>query len=178
MDSLVVAGVYDILDDGGEGGRYPVGWPRVGRDFKPGELDMSSYDTLEFWIRIDSDRDEVADDNTRIGLVVSSHGKTKALYEKTVDLGGEQRVWIPVRFSVKQMMGAAEAATEPWKSISRIQLYISEHDYRHGTRMVFDVGEVSLLRLTKTFPFGPYSTQCAATVMIFFASTAIDGCVQ
>ena len=29
-----------------------------------------------------------------------------------------------------------------------MQLYVSEHDYAHGTRLVFDVGEVSLLRLT------------------------------
>jgi hypothetical protein len=137
----------DHQHDGGEGGNYPVGWPRMGRDFKPGELDMSSYDTLEFWIRIDSTRDEVADDHTPVGLVISSHGKKKALYEGTVDLGGEQRVWVPLRFPVKQMIAAAEAGTEPWKSISRVQLYVSEHDYRHGTRLVFDVGEVSLLRL-------------------------------
>jgi hypothetical protein len=45
------------------------------------------------------------------------------------------------------MMAAAEAGTEPWKSISRVQIYISEHDYAHRTRLVFDVGEVSLLRL-------------------------------
>jgi hypothetical protein len=82
-----------------------------------------------------------------VGLVISSHGKKKALYEKTVDLGGEQRVWVPVRFPVKQMMAAAEAGTEPWKSISRVQIYISEHDYTHRTRLVFEVGEVSLLRL-------------------------------
>ena len=118
------------------------------RDFKPDELDMSHYDTLEFWIRIDSNRNEVGDDHTPIGLVISSHRKSKALYEKTVNLGGEQRVWIPLRFPVKQMMAAAEAGTEPWKSVSRVQLYISEHDYRHGTRLVFDLGEVSLLRLS------------------------------
>jgi len=108
---------------------------------------MSAYDTLEFWIRIVSSRDEVADDHTPVGLVISSHGKKKALYEKTVELGGEQRVWVPVRFPVKQIMAAAEAGTEPWKSISRVQIYISEHDYAHRTRLVFDVGEVSLLRL-------------------------------
>ena len=85
----------DHQHDGGEGGNYPVGWPRVGRDFKPDELDMSHYDTLEFWIRIDSSRNEVGDDHTPIGLVISSHRKSKALYEKTVNLGGEQRVWIP-----------------------------------------------------------------------------------
>ena len=140
--------VVDHEHDGGEGGNYPIGWPRVAREFKPGELDTSAYDTLEFWIRIDSDRDEVADDHTPVGLVISAHGIKKALYEKTVDLGDEQRVWLPLRFSVKQMMAAADAGTEPWKSISRVQLYISEQDYRHGTRLVFDVGEVSLLRLT------------------------------
>ena len=140
--------VIDHLHDGGEGGNYPVGWPRVARDFKPGELDLSRCDTLEFWLRIDSDRDEVAGNHTRVGLVISSHARKKALYEKTVDLGGEQRVWIPLRFAVKQMLAAAEAGAEPWKSISRVQLYVSESDYRHGTRLVFDVGEVSLLRLT------------------------------
>ena len=138
----------DHQNDGGEGGKYPVGWPRLAREFKPGELDLSRYDTLEFWIRIDSSRDEVADDHTPIGLVISSHGKKTSLYSKTIDLGGEQRVWIPLRFSVKQMMAAADAGSEPWKSVSRVQLYVSEHDYAHGTRLAFDIGEVSLLRLT------------------------------
>ena len=138
----------DHKNDGGEGGKYPVGWPRVGRDFKPGELDMSRYDTLTFWIRVDSNRDEVVDDHTPVGLVISSHGSKKSLYSKTMDLGGEQRVWIPLRFPVKQMMAAADAGTEPWKSVSRVQLHVSEHDYAHGTRLVFDVGEASLLRLT------------------------------
>jgi len=138
----------DHKNDGGEGGKYPVGWPRLAREFKPGELDMSRYDTLAFWVRIDSSRDEVADDRTPVGLVISSHGKKGSLYATTVDLGGEQRVWVPVRFSVKQMMAAADAGAEPWKSVSRVQLYVSEHDYAHGTRLVFDVGEASLLRLT------------------------------
>ncbi|MBE3132736.1 MAG: hypothetical protein IMZ55_04630, partial [Acidobacteria bacterium] len=138
----------DHTSDGGEGGKYPVGWPRLAREFKPGELDMSRYDTLAFWIRIDSTRDEVADDRTPVGLVISSHGKKGSLYATTVDLGGAQRVWVPVRFSVKQMMAAADAGAEPWKSVSRVQLYVSEHDYADGTRLVFDVGEASLLRLT------------------------------
>ncbi len=138
----------DHKNDGGEGGKYPVGWPRLAREFKPGELDMSRYDTLVFWVRIDSSRDEVADDRTPVGLVISSHGKKGSLYATTVDLGGEQRVWVPLRFSVKQMMAAADAGAEPWKSVSRVQLYVSEHDYAHGTRLAFDVGEVSLLRLS------------------------------
>ncbi len=93
---------------------------------------MSRYDTLELWIRIDSDRDEVTDDHTPIGLVISAHGTKKSLYSTRVDLGGQQRVWVPVRFPVKPMMAAADAGAEPWKSISRVQLYLSEHDYRMG----------------------------------------------
>ena len=139
----------DHEHDGGEGGNYPVGWPRLGRDFKPGEIDMSSYDVLEFWIRVDSNRDEVADDHTPVGLSISGHGKKKALYQKTVDLGGDERVWIPIRFPVKQMISGTEAEAEMWRSISRIQIHTSEHDYKHRTRLTFDIGEVSLLRLTK-----------------------------
>jgi len=45
-------------------------WPRVARDFKSGELDLSPYDTLQFWIRIDSSQDEVADGHTPVGLIV------------------------------------------------------------------------------------------------------------
>jgi hypothetical protein len=138
----------DHKNDGGEGGKYPVGWPRLAREFKPAELDASRYDTLEFWIRIDSNRDEVADDHTPIGLVISSHNKKTALYSTTRDLGGEQRAWIPVRFPVKPMIEASDAGEEPWKSISRVQLYLSEHDYAHRTRLVLEVGEVSLLRVT------------------------------
>jgi hypothetical protein len=81
-------------------------------------------------------------------LAVSAHGTKKARYSTRVDLGGQQRVWVPVRFSVKQIVAAGDAGAEPWKSISRVQLHLSEHDYRHGTRLVFDVGEVSLVRLT------------------------------
>ncbi len=136
----------DHLKDGGEGGRYPVGWPRIAREFRPGELDLSGYDTLECWIRVDSNRDEVADDHTPIGLVVSSHEKKTALWETTTDLGDRQRSWIPLRFPVKQMMAKAAAGPQAWKSVSRVQFYVSEHNYAHGTKLVFDLGEVSLLR--------------------------------
>lgn len=137
----------DHQKDGGEGGKYPVGWPRVAREFKSGELDMSRYDTLEFRIWVDSNRDEVADDHTRIGVVIASHQTKGTIYETTVDLGDQQRVWVPLRVPVRQIIAKA-ADSQPWKSISRVQLYISEHNYAHGTRLVFGVGEVSLLRLT------------------------------
>ncbi len=40
----------DHQTDGGEGGKYPVGWPRVARTFTPGKLDLTHYDFLEFLV--------------------------------------------------------------------------------------------------------------------------------
>lgn len=132
--------------DGGEGGKYPVGWPRISRTFDPGELDMSDYDYLSFVVRVDSDRDEVADDSTPLGFTVSSHKVTQRFFETRRDLGGHQRVWIPVRFSIKDLIEAGGLGPEPWSDISRVQLFISESDFAHNTNLTFDVAEGKLLR--------------------------------
>ena len=136
----------DHETDGGEGGKYPVGWPRVARTFAQGEVDMTRYDYLEFLVRVDSDRDEVADDSTPLGLSISSHKKTRQFFETKRDLGDRQRVWIPVRFSLKEIMSAAGLGPDPWKTISRVQLFLGESDFQHGTKLSFDVAEVRLLR--------------------------------
>ncbi len=132
--------------DGGEGGQYPVGWPRVARVFDPDELDLSRYDYLEFLVRVDSDRDEVADDSTPLGLSISSHQKTRQFFGTTRDLGDRQRVWIPLQFSVQDMSAAAGLGPEPWKTISRVQLFVSESDYKNGAQLTFDIAKVRLLR--------------------------------
>ncbi len=136
----------DHETDGGEGGQYPVGWPRIARSFGPGEIDMSLYDYLEFRVRVDSDRDEVADDSTPLGLSIGSHKKTRQFFETRRDLGDRQRVWIPLRFSVKEMIDATGLGPDPWKTISRVQLYLCESDFQHGANLSIDVAEVRLLR--------------------------------
>ena len=45
------------------------------------------------------------------------------------------------------MMAAAGGGAEPWKSISLVQLFISESNFPHGTRLVFDVGEALAERM-------------------------------
>jgi hypothetical protein len=138
----------DHKSDGGESGKYPVGWPRVRRAFAVGQLNIGAYDYLEFTVRVDSDRDEVADDATPLGLAIGSHEQPRRLYEMTRDLGGRQRVWIPIRLSVKEMMATAGAGPDPWKKISHVQLFVAEHNYRDGTRLTFDIGSIKLLRFT------------------------------
>ncbi len=139
----------DWRHDGGEGGKYPIGWPRISRSFKPGELDLSRYESLLFRLRTDSSREPPAVGHTPIGLVIRSHKMNRPLYEKTVDLGGRQQAWTVLRFPVPEMMAAAGEGADPWKSISVVQLYISESNYKHGTRLVFDLGQAAAQRMTQ-----------------------------
>ena len=67
---------------GGKNGKYNVGWPRIRRSFKKEQLDISAYDFVELRLRVDSDRDEVADDITPLGVSISSH-QVRRLYEFT-----------------------------------------------------------------------------------------------
>ena len=136
----------DHETDGGEEGKYPVGWPRISRTFGQGELDMSDYDYLSFVVRVDSDRDEVADDFTLLGFVLASHKVTQRFFETRRDLGGRQRVWIPMHFSIKDLMEEVGLGPDPWSDISRVQVFISENDYAHNTNLTFDVAEAKLLR--------------------------------
>ncbi len=147
-DSTGLRWIVDVdhRHDGGEGGKYPIGWPRISRGFKPHELDMTKFDSLIVWIRVDSDGHEVSDDHTPIGLVISSHEEKKTIYETSVDIGDRQRKWVPIRFAVKEMMERGGAGKEAWESISRVQFFISESDFRDRTHLVFDIGDVSLVR--------------------------------
>ena len=134
--------------DGGEGGQYPVGWPRIARSFRAGELDLSDYDYLALLIRVDSNRDEVADDATRIGFTLRSHTIQQRLWETRVDLGDRQRQWIPLRFSLRELIDQAGLGVDPWRSASRVQLFVAESDYAHDTELRFQIKDFHLLRFT------------------------------
>ena len=136
----------DHQTDGGEGGQYPIGWPRVARSFPAGELDLSDYDYLSLWVRVDSNRDEVADDSTRLGLSISSHSEPRRLYETRIELGDRQRQWIPLRFSLREMIDTTGVGQAPWQSVSRVQLFVAESNYADGTELIFQVRDVQLLR--------------------------------
>lgn len=135
--------------DGGEGGSYPVGWPRLRRPFAKGALDLAAWDMLEFQVRVDSDRDEVADDSTILGFTMGSHGSRQRLVETQRELGDQQGVWIPLRFSIADLMAEAGVGSEPWKSVSYAQVFISESDYPDKANLTFDIGDIRLLAFTE-----------------------------
>jgi len=134
--------------DGGEGGKYPVGWPRIARSFREGELDFSDYDYLSLLIRVDSSRDEVADDSTRLGLSLRSHSTPQRLFDTQMDLGDRQRQWVPLRFALRELIDRAGAGLTPWRSVSNLQLFLAESDYAHGTDLAFEIRDIELLRFT------------------------------
>ncbi len=129
-------------DGGGEEGDYAIGWPRVHRLFAADELDLTSFDYLLFHMRIDSNRDEVADDSTPVGFTLHSN----KFYEITRDLGARQRVWLPVLFPLRTLIAEVGQGEAPWHHIEKVQFFIAEGQYADGTQLVFDVAEVSLLR--------------------------------
>jgi hypothetical protein len=135
--------------DGGEGGTYPVGWPRIRRPFAKGELDLAAWDMLEFKVRVDSDRDEVADDSTLLGFTMGSHVSGQRLMETQRELGDRQRVWIPQRFSIADLIGEAGVGSEPWKSVAYAQVFVSERDYPDKTNLTIDIGDIRLLAFTE-----------------------------
>lgn len=128
--------------DGGEGGKYPVGWSRIFRSFANNPLNMAEYDYLLFLIRVDSGRDEVSDDTTPVGITLHSN----RFFETTRDLGGRQHVWIPLLFPLRSLMSRTGRGEAPWKAIDRVQFFLSEGNYADGTRIAFDLGAVKLLR--------------------------------
>ncbi|MBT3269834.1 hypothetical protein HN371_21995 [Candidatus Poribacteria bacterium] len=132
----------DHKTDRGEGGDYPIGWPRVRRAFAEDELDMTAYDYLLYWVRVDSDRDEVADDSTPVGFTINTGG----FFEESRDLGGDQNVWTPILFPIRSMIEKTGRGDAPWRSVRRVQMYISEADYPDGAHLTFDIAEVTLLR--------------------------------
>jgi hypothetical protein len=135
--------------DGGEGGAYPVGWPRMRRQFSKGELDLAAWDILEFMVRVDSDRDEVADDSTPLGFTMGSHASEQRLIETRRELGDRQRVWIPLRFPIADLMSEAAVGAEPWKSVSYAQIFISESDFPDKTKLTIDIGGIRLFAFTE-----------------------------
>lgn len=138
----------DHNTDGGEGGQYPVGWPRIARSLREGEMDLSLYDYLSLLIRVDSNRDEVADDSTRLGVSLRSHRGPQRLWETRVDLGDRQRQWIPLRFVLHDLIDQAGVGPDPWRSVSLVQLFVSESDYAHDTELRVQIRDVQLLRFT------------------------------
>lgn len=126
-------------------GEYKLGWPRIRRDFAPGELDFTKYDYFEIELTVDSNRNEVQDDSTPLGICFSSYSLQKH-HEFEYDLGGSQRQRIQRVFPVKELVDASGHGMLPWQAMDYIQLFVSEANYSDKAKLSFDIHKVRLLR--------------------------------
>ncbi len=126
-------------------GKYNVGWPRFRRTYRDKGLDLTAHDFLEVQLQFDSDRDEVQDDVTKLGLSLSSHA-VRRLYEIQRDLGDRQREKIQLLYSISDMIRESDKGIEPWKSLAYLQFFISEANYPHDCKLQFDFESIKLLR--------------------------------
>jgi len=133
--------------EGGEGGHPADMWPRMARDFQPGQLDLTQFDLLQVRLRSTSNRPPGTAAHTPISLNIALHDVNKPLYEAHVDAGGDQRNWVTLQWSIADMMAQAGGNRERWKSVGSVMLFLSDLDFKLGTHLTMDVGEISLLRL-------------------------------
>jgi hypothetical protein len=134
-------------DGGGEKGKYPIGWPRIALNFQRGTLDLSGYDYISMRLKVDSDRDEVADDYTFLKMNASSWipGGERSIYD--VELLGivEQRKWISVNLPINNLIGNADKKF--WRNIKRMQIWLGESKYPDGANLKFYIADIKLLKL-------------------------------
>lgn len=123
--------------------KYPVGWPRVGRDLGRDKLtDWSSYDFFECWIYADTDRETLPAKPLGVGFYHSGPRQSSH-----VPLAVRKDAWTRIEIPVAQLLDPAD--------VQRIQFNISESDYRHGDRVDFYLDRPALVRyvqpVIKTF---------------------------
>ncbi len=133
-------------DGGGEAGDYPIGWPRMRSDynkFKKGGIDFTQYEYFRVFVRVESDRDEVADDSTQAYL---TYGADAASLPSSNILGAvNEREWIPVIIPLSDVIDK-NADLDPWRRITSMQFGIGESHYNDGTKITFNLDGIALLR--------------------------------
>lgn len=125
-----------------------MGWPRILRIFKKGELDLTKYDYLCFKVKVDSNRSEVEDDITPFIVNFASHVKG-VRYDSLIDFGDKPRIWLPQQLSIADMISKSGFSKREWRNLRKIQLVIAEKNYSDGTKMQFDIQDLALLKFNR-----------------------------
>lgn len=134
------------IDGSKKDGKYPIGWPMFTREFAPGKVVPGDYDFLEFNVKIDSNRDEVADDHTPVTISFIGYGDFK--YEFLHDFGDRQREWFPVRIAISDLIKRSKLDISKWmQPLKNLRLVISERKYQDGTRLQFEFDRIALIKV-------------------------------
>ncbi len=115
--------------------KYPIGWPRIGKDLRKVELtDWSAYDFFECWIYVETSRKALPGDPLGLGFYHSGPKRTSSwpLKELTKDQ------WLKVVIPISKLLDPND--------IQRVQFNISESNYKHGDRVDFYLDDMVLTR--------------------------------
>ncbi|MBU4460046.1 MAG: hypothetical protein KJ579_05720, partial [Verrucomicrobia bacterium] len=111
----------------------------------PDEVELTLYDFLTFNIKIDSNRDEVADDTTPLVVNFVSHDGVRQ--DMSVDLGDRQRTWVPVRIAIPDLIRKSAREPAAWRRLKLLQLVVAESNYRDRTRLEFEIDRIELVKV-------------------------------
>jgi len=118
---------------------YLVGWPRI-IFISKGKINLAKYDYLSFWVMIDSDRDEIADDTTPVSLqIITSSG----IYDEKVINDIDQRKWVYILLPLNSIVKSGEEKC----FLNQMQIHIGESNYRDSAKLTFYFDELSLISL-------------------------------
>jgi hypothetical protein len=135
----------DHAKDGGEGGNYPVGWPRLTTEFPEGPLDLTLWDILSFAVRADRSRGNSLVLSTPFSVNARATERGVAA-DRTFDLGDRLGVWTPLRIPISDLISAGTRPTSPWKSTRTLQFSVAESRFPDGARITLDFDSVALVR--------------------------------
>jgi len=118
--------------------KYPVGWPRTGKDLGRENLtDWSDYDFFECWIYAETSRETLPKKPLGVGFYHSGHKRSShfPLAEVAKD------AWVKVAIPIDKLLDATD--------VRRVQFNISERDYKHADRVDFYIDDVVLTRFVE-----------------------------
>lgn len=114
---------------------YPVGWPRVGKDFvKAKRTDWSGYDFFECWIYARTSRKSLP--SVPLGVSFYHSGRKQSTHRPLKEVTGD--AWVKIVIPVAELAGPGD--------VQRVQFNISEADYKHGDRVDFYIDDMVLTR--------------------------------
>lgn len=115
--------------------KYPIGWPRVNRNFPTGPLrDWSGWDYLHFWVYTATNREKLP--GIPAGLGLHTPERSSAFQRPLSEL--KANAWIEIRIPVAQIPRHHD--------VRQIQFHIAESNYRHGDTLDFFISDLALTR--------------------------------
>ena len=156
----------------GEGNEYAMGWPRVRHAFKKDEADFSKFSYIAFDLTVSSDRDVQNDYSwpMTINLASKKNCRFDVRMPSVREPNVKHRVYVPISLS---LMGSI--TPEGLKSMSHMQISISESSYPHGCNLHMKIENIRLVGFSSSTLIKLFAPKTVALPINEFSVTARMG---